>query len=498
MTATQFAYGTRFAVASGHASATQVALAVLEDGGNVVDAAIAGAATLAVVLPYACGLGGDLFALIHDARVGRVYALNGSGHAPGATHTGQEIPRTGRGASTVPGMPRAWQAALERFGTRPLAALLTPAIRLAGEGFPAHRCHVENTASRAALIARDSEAASIFLADGKPPAEGSLVRQPDLARTLEAMVSGSADAFYRGPRAALFGEHFSADDLATQDVVWQEPIGISYCSTEILTAPPNSWGVAVLLQLLALGEKIPSDPARFALAGIAARRLAHGAGRHVVGDPAAGDATARDLLAQWIRDGVPREAAAALADESIGTDTSNIVVMDAAGNTVSLIQSVSAPYGAGVVVPGTGVLLNNRMGGFGAGVNAPGARRRPANTLAPVLVMKAGTPLAAIGTPGAPGQTCVLAQVLARVLAGGEDVADAVAAPRWSVDLQGRLVVENTMPAETRAHISAEAGEVRAMPEGWQTFGSVKIAMRRGGALAAIADQRRCALALAA
>jgi gamma-glutamyltranspeptidase/glutathione hydrolase len=498
MTAAQVAYGTRFAVASGHAAATQAALAVLEDGGNAVDAAIAGAAVLAVVLPYACGLGGDVFALIHDTRSGRTSVLNGSGRAPGATRPDGEIPRTGPGASTVPGMPRGWQAALERFGTRPLAALLGPAIRLAGEGFPAHRCHVENTAGRAALLARDGAAASIFLPGGKPPDEGSLVRQPDLARTLETMAQGGAAAFYGGPLAARFGAHFTGDDLARQDVVWQEPIGVPYGGTEILTAPPNSWGVAVLLQLLALGEQIPDDAARFALAGIAARRLAHGVGRAVVGDPADGDAAARRLLAQWLRDGVPREAEAARVDESVGTDTSNIVVMDAAGNAVSLIQSVSAPYGAGVVVPGTGVLLNNRMGGFGAGANAPAAGRRPANTLAPILVMKAGAPLAAVGTPGAPGQTCVLAQVLARALAGGEDIAEAVAAPRWSVDLQGRLVVEATMPAEPRARIAAEAGELRAMPEGWQTFGSVKVAMRRGAALAAIADQRRCALALAA
>src|SRR5262249_41750492 len=140
MTIAQQAYGTRFAVSSGHASATQAALAVLEGGGNVVDAAIAGAAVLSVVLPYACGLGGDLFALVHDARDRRVYALNGSGRAPDATRAGQNIPRTGPGASTVPGMPRAWQSALERFGTRPLSALLGPAIRLADEGFPAHRC----------------------------------------------------------------------------------------------------------------------------------------------------------------------------------------------------------------------------------------------------------------------------------------------------------------------------------------------------------------------
>jgi gamma-glutamyltranspeptidase/glutathione hydrolase len=251
----------------------------------------------------------------------------------------------------------------------------------------------------------------------------------------------------------------------------------------------------VLLQLLALGDHPPEDDAEFARAGIAARRLAHGLGRDVLGDPAASERRASALLASWLKDGVPAESSLAAADESVGTDTSNIVVLDWDGNAVSLIQSVSAPYGSGVVAPGTGVLLNNRMGGFSAdpaSVNALGPRRRPANTLCPVIVTKNNAPLAAIGTPGAPGQTCVLAQVIARMFGRGEGVADAVAAPRWSVDMQGKFIAERSMAAELR-----EALELRPMPEGWQTFGSVKIAMRRHEILAAVADQRRCAFAAA-
>jgi gamma-glutamyltranspeptidase/glutathione hydrolase len=438
----QLAHGARYAVAAGHTAATEAAARVLEGGGNAIDAALAGAGVLSVVLPYACGLGGDLFALVHDAKSRATLVLNASGRAPGRFAFSGDIPRTGAQSATVPGMPKGWMALAERFGTRPLAELLQPAVVLARDGFPAHRCQLENTTGRAKSLSRDAEASRL-------------------------------ESFYE-----TFEGPFSRDDLAAQDVLWQAPLSLTYQGLDVVTAPPNSWGLGVLLQLLALGE--PDGEDAFVRAGIAARRLAHAAARDAVGDPAAAEDKARALLESWRRNGVSAPQLAVSGDESVGTDTSNIVVMDRAGNAVT---------------PGTGVLLNNRMGGFSpdpASVNALGPRRRPANTLCPILVMRNGGPLAAIGTPGAPGQTGVLAQVIARLFGRGEALADAVAAPRWSVDMQGKFIAERAMDPARR-----DALGLKPMPDGWQTFGSVKIATRRHEVYAAVADQRRCAAAAA-
>ena len=187
------------------------------------------------------------------------------------------------------------------------------------------------------------------------------------------------------------------------------------------------------------------------------------------------------------------QAAPTIADPGC---TTNAIVIDGDGLAVSLIESVSAPYGSGVVLERTGILLNNRMGGFNAKPGHPNSvapAKRPANTLAPCIVTRAGELALSLGTPGTVGQTCTLTQFLARVYACGQDPAAAVDAPRWSVDFQGNLVVERAMAPELRAAVLAATEGAHAMPTGWISFGSIKAAAVTASGFAGVADYRRAA-----
>ncbi|MBM3487130.1 MAG: gamma-glutamyltransferase, partial [Alphaproteobacteria bacterium] len=215
----------------------------------------------------------------------------------------------------------------------------------------------------------------------------------------------------------------------------------------------------------------------------------------VVADPAAGEDAARAVLAAAIADPARLAAAPGAVADAAGGDTSVLVVMDAAGNAVSLIQSVSGPFGSGLVAPGTGVVLNNRMRGFStdpASPNRVAPGRRPAHTLTPAMVYKDGRPFMTIATPGMAGQTCTLAQVLARVLARGEALDQAIAAPRWSVTPKGEPIVEATLAPAVRDALAAEERTLTTVG-GSLTFGSIKaVAFERNG-LVAVADHRRVA-----
>jgi gamma-glutamyltranspeptidase/glutathione hydrolase len=267
--------------------------------------------------------------------------------------------------------------------------------------------------------------------------------------------------------------------------------------------PPNSFGATLLWQLLALEagkiDRVDPNSAAFILQGYEARRGAYRAVAKLIADPRFTEAELRRALAEAVAGHAP-PAAQSPPDEARDRCTTCVTVIDRDGMGVSLIESVSAPYGAAVVLDGTGILLNNRMAGFNTDAEsdncvAPG--KRPANTLAPCLVMKDGKLVMSVGTPGTVGQTCTLAQFLARVLACGEDPAAAASVPRWSVNFQGRLVVEDTMSLALCDAVHAHAPEMRTMREGWISFGSIKLAANTPDGLLGLADHRRVAEAQA-
>jgi gamma-glutamyltranspeptidase len=495
-------------VVAGHPLAARAGKEVLAEGGNAADAAVAAAAVLSVVCPYACSLGGDVFVLAYDARSGRIGGLNGSGVAPAKATLdsyGGKIPQTGPLSISVPGLVAGLQDLLERHGTRPLGDLLQPAIRIAQEGFPAHRQLIRNSEQRAELIVKDAETARLFLPGGKPFAVGDMVRQPELATVLTKIAAEGPEAFYNGPVARSLADAIQAaggvmrtEDFARHKSLWQEAVAAPFVGHDIVTMPPNSYGLTLLFQLLALESDgigaVDPDSAEFAVRGIVARRKAYAQADGLIGDPVVCEAPARAKLAELI---AGRDAGSGVMPaEARDRCTACVVVLDGQGNAVSLIESVSAPFGAGITAPGTGILFNNRMPGFSTkpghpNILAPG--KRPAHTLAPCLVMRDGKPVMAVGTPGTVGQTCVLAQVLARILACGQAPADAVAAPRWSVALDGKPIVEAGMDGAVKDQVAAAVADLKAMPDGFLTFGSFKIAASLGEGFLGVADGRRMA-----
>jgi gamma-glutamyltranspeptidase len=511
----QTAAGTRAAVASGHALASAEALRVLATGGNIIDAAIGGAMVLAVVLPYACGIGGDMYMLFHDARTGKTHGLNGTGAAPARAHAGQfpgGMPQTGVRAATVPGVVMAWHDALSHFGTRGMAELLQPAIRLARDGFPAHDGSIQNAVEKKRLLLKNVEATRLYLPGGNPHPLGTPIVQSELAQSLSMIAEGGIQAFYRGELAQRWvdgtdalGGLFTVDDLRRHRTLWQRPISVPFYGHDVYTMPPNSPGVGLLLQLLALeAHRIhATDPrdAGLLIETLRAWRWARSIADEVVGDPRDAEASARRVLADIAAQpsGIVLGPDTDTASPPSG-DTSNLVIMDAQGNAVSLVQSVSAPFASGVVLPGTGILLNNRMRGFNAKVGsincvAPG--RRPAHTLVPAMVRRHGEVVMAIGTPGAAGQTITLAQVLARILSCRQEVAEAIAAPRWSVAPSGKIILEDNTADAIVTALRRHEPTLELAPMSHVRFGSVKAVWKHDDVISAAADYRRVAAASA-
>ena len=507
----QIAIGKRAAVSSGHKLASVESLRILASGGNIVDAAIGGAMVLSVVLPYACGIGGDMYMLYHDAGTGITHGLNGTGAAPSKAHPfefGGSMPQTGVRAATVPGVLMAWQDALSRFGTRRMSELLQPAILYARKGFQAHEGLFQNASEKRSLLERNVEASRIYLPGGNPHPIGHLVIQKELADSLSAVAEGGVNVFYEGELARRWiegtdalGGLFTVEDFIRHRSLWQSAMSADFYGNSILTMPPNSSGVGLLLQLLALEAKridlISPCDGEFFIQTLRAWRWAQPVADSVIGDPRDAVVLAKIMLESFSSNpsniGIDSTE---LGEGPASGDTSNLVIMDDKGNAVSLVQSVSAPFASGVVLPGTGILLNNRMRGFNldeGNINCVAPGQRPAHTLVPALICRNGKVVMAIGTPGAAGQTITLAQVLCRIFACRQDAALAIAAPRWSISPSGKVILEDNATAPVVATLRQHEPALKLAPMRHVRFGSVKLVWKDNERLIGAADFRRVA-----
>jgi gamma-glutamyltranspeptidase/glutathione hydrolase len=518
------ATGTGGAVATVDLDASSAALGVLRHGGNAVDAAVAAAATLGVTEPYSTGIGGGGFMVIWLARQGRAVTIDGRETAPAAFRedsfidpaTGQPIPFPERVTSGlgvgVPGTLRTWQRAVGRFGTRPLAELLRPAIRVAEHGFVVDQTFHDQTAANADRFRAIVPTRELFLPGGSPPPVGSTFRNPDLARTYRLLARTGGRAFYQGRIARTIVDTvrhppvapdatipvrpglMTAADLAAYRTIDRAPTRVDYRGQQVLgMGPPSSGGSTVgeALNILEGFDLASETRAQALFHYLEASRLAFADRNRWVGDPAYVDVPLRGLLSQGFADerrcligeranvspvpagdpfppfgpGCPAGGVTVGAGDRRGT--SHLTVADRWGNVVSYTLTIEQTGGSGMVVPGYGFLLNNELTDFDPaplqpGVpdpNLPAPGKRPRSSMSPTIVVAHGRPVLALGSPGGATIITTVLQILIEHLDLGRTLPEAIAAPRVSQ--------RNSDPgdAEPAFLASPEAVELQALGE---------------------------------
>jgi gamma-glutamyltranspeptidase / glutathione hydrolase len=475
-------------VACGHPLATQAGLDVARQGGNAVDAAVAAAFALFVLLPDACGVGGDALLLVR-APDGAVTAFNGSGKAP--AEIPPELPRDGGGTVAAPGAVAALEDASDQFGGLPFAAALAPAVRLAEEGFPATDWLVRVLAEdpdRLARTAGDWELRSRRL---RP---GDIVKQPRLGRTLLGIAAEGSRAFYEGSLAEAMEEAVTADggwlttgDLAAHRTVIRRPVESVFAGARIIAQPPVTQALLSLMALRALERFDHTDKAVRAHLGIEAIEAAFQHRDEIAVPGSEGALLALDLDIDVGR-------AAGLAGPTSFTHTTAVSAADESGAVVSMVVSVFHHFGSATFVPAGGFFMNDRMRGFSrvpGSPNAPRAGARPVHTLSPLMV-ETPDDVYAVATPGADGQVQTLLQFLDSVLAGGASLSAALDAPRWR-SADGKLSLERGFDPKAGADLAARGHTVGWLPTGDQAFGATVVSgwNPRGKSVFAIADLRR-------
>ncbi|HEX5465750.1 MAG TPA: gamma-glutamyltransferase family protein [Candidatus Limnocylindrales bacterium] len=492
------AWGARGAVVSPQRLASQAGLGILRAGGSAVDAAIATNAALAVVASHSCGLGGDAFWLIWDPPAKHLQALNGSGRSAAAATLdaarvaagdARHLPLRGPWSVTVPGAVRSWGDAHARFGRRPWAELLAPAIELA-EGFPAGPGWIAAVERSAAIFGPEGDWARVFRPAGRPWERGERVLITGLAGTLRRLAEEGPDVLYSGAlaaRAATYlterGAPLRAADLADHRSTWGEPIATDYRGLTSYSHPPNSCGPLALETLAVLG-RFPAPPASafgpqgvtdpaWVHLGLEASRLVLADRDRYLADPEAMAPGALEMLlspahADALAERIdPRRAALAPPlDAPRGGGTVYLATADRWGGAVSLIESNYAGFGSGLADPQTGIAYQNRGAFFSLdpaspNVIAPG--KRTWHTLTPAMLFRDGRPWVVHGSMGGEIQPQVFAQLVSDLVDGRLDVAAAVAAPRWAADVAGHF----GPPSVTRL----EPRFAPAVPEGLRARG---------------------------
>ena len=527
--------GTRGMVCSSHYLASLAGIELLRAGGSAVDAAIGVAAVLGLVEPHMSGPGGDGYLMIRRGATGEVVCVNGTGPAPArATRelfAGTGIPYKGVRSVSVPGLVAGWVLAHEAHGALPLERVFAPACEIATEGFPLSAKVAESLAGEVAAgspLVTFGPSAAIFAPRGRPLRAGEVCRNPDYAATLCEIARHGAEAFYRGPVGeavlALSREQdglFEAGDLRDLGASRQQPIASTYRGWTVLEYPPNSSG-HVLLQELNLLEHF--DVKSMGLLSpdsihvmVEAKKLAFADRERYLADPdfvpiPLARLISKEYAAERVRLIDLERAAPVCAPGELGEgDTTAFCTADRWGNAVSQLQSLQSAWGSGLVVPGTGVLLNNRMTYWHLEADHPDVLmpgKRVRHTMNPYMVLRDGHLVLVGGTPGADTQVQTNMQVISHVLDFGLSVQEAVEAPRWR-STQNRteseyphtcadeLLLEGRFPEETRAALLAKGHAVRIIGD-WAASGSQQmIALDPdSGVMAGGSDPRRDGLAL--
>lgn len=519
-------------VATSQPLASAAGLAVLQRGGNAIDAAVTSAAVLAVTEPMMTGIGGDMFAMVWIAKEHRLVALNASGRA-GALATREELlrrgrtrmPTTGIETVTVPGALAGWDELLRKYGTITLAQALAPAIRYADEGFPVTPIISEDWNAEVALLARDSAARATFMPAGHAPAPGEWFRNPDLARTLREIARGGPAVLYGGSlgrrivaRSQALGGFLTLNDLKANRPTWVTPISIVFKGYRVWELPPNNQGVAALEMLRILGaydlKAMGHNSAAYLHHLIEAKKLAYADLARYVGDADHLTMPAERMLSDEFIAERRRHLNEARAQAQVdagpaltSSETIYLTTADSAGNMVSFINSLYDLFGSGIVVPGTGFALHDRGAGFTMEPGLPNTvapGKRPFHTLIPAFITKPGATTAADGSTDRPWMSFGLmggamqaqghAQLLLNLLVFGMDLQPAIDAARFRHLGGMNVVIESAVPDSVLANLTA-MGHVVAEGRRTQMGGSQAI-MRLQRGYAAGSDPRKDGMAV--
>ncbi len=491
--------GRRGAVATAQPLASVVGLEMLLAGGNAVDAAVAMAIALTVLEPTANGLGSDAFALVWD---GQLHGLNGSGRSPQAlditVFAGQHMPQRGWQSVTVPGAVSAWQALWRRWGSLPFEQLCEPAIRYAERGYPVSpevsRIWQAEREVYLSLRGREYEAfKALFFARDRAPKAGEIWGSPDQARSLRAIATSEGESFYRGKLAdtiaafsAATGGQLAAVDLAAHRPDWVAPISSTYRDLTVWELPPNGQGIAALMALNILEgfelARYPRDSVESFHWQIEAMKLAFADAYRNVAELQAMQVSA----AQMLDKGYASDRRQSIGERAIqlpaaGLPAGGTVYLAAADGElmVSFIQSNFANFGSGIVVPGTGIALQNRAAGFAIEPDHPNCAapsKRPFHTIIPGFFSRDGRPLGPFGVMGKHMQPQGHVQVAVNIVDFGLNPQAALDAPRWQVVEGNQVWLEQAVPQHIalglrdRGHDIAVEADPRSFGKGQTIF----------------------------
>jgi gamma-glutamyltranspeptidase/glutathione hydrolase len=471
--------------------AAQAGARILERGGNAVDAAIATNAMMGVVSPMMNGIGGDLFAIVYDAKANKLYGLNASGWAPrGLTIEAlhklglRQMPQSGVNSITVPGAVDGWQKLADKFGRKKLSEDLAAAIQTAQNGFPVTEWVAMYWAHGADYLRGEDSAAKLYLPQDRPPKPGELFRNSDLAWSLQQIAAHGRDAYYKGEISHCIldeikrhGGVMTVQDLADFSSEWVDPISTTYRDWTVYEMPPNGQGIAAL-EMLNLMETFPLGQKDYGFAStkalhamIEAKKLAYADLVKYIGDPHGQSLRVKTLLskdraAERAKLIDPDHANCDVAGGSLPAagDTTYLSVVDRDGNMVSLIQSNFSEFGSGIVAPGTGFALHNRGALFALDPDSPNAlagHKRPLHTIIPAFAQKGDTRLA-FGIMGGWNQSQAHAQFIADIADFKMNIQVALEAPRFTkrtfegCDVQ----MESRFPQKVRDELAAKGHKI--------------------------------------
>ncbi len=509
--------------------ATQIALDVLKAGGSAVDAAIAANAALGLMEPTGNGVGGDLFAIVWDPKSGKLFGFNGSGRSPKSLPFGffqerglSHIPSKGPLPVSVPGTVDGWIELHAKFGKRPLADDLAPAIRYAREGFPVTEVIAAHWARNVPALGEFPNVREQFTIDGRAPKKGEIWKNPNLANTLEQIAATGRKAFYEGAIARAIADHVKGqggflafEDLAAHHGEWVEPVSTNYRGYDVWELPPNTQGIAAL-QMLNILEGYDLTSMGFGSVDalhvmVEAKKLAFEDRAKFYADPAMAAVPVAGLLrkeyAAERRKSIRMDRAAKTVDAGNPAlkagDTIYLTTADADGMMVSLIQSNYRGMGSGMAPPGLGFMLQNRGELFSlvegeANCYAPG--KRPFQTIIPAFITRDGKPWVSFGVMGGDMQPQGHVQIVVNLIDFGMNLQEAGDAPRWHHEGSseptgermtggGFLEVESGFRSEVVRALDARGHDVRLA--NYESFGGYQAIQRRDGVYYGASESRK-------